>query len=145
MKNKNHIMGVIIKSIKNNVDNRGFFREIFKLSDTYTKKKFKQISHSKIKRGVIKGWHVHNTQYQWNYLSKGRINVYLKDLRKKSPSFNKVINLELYGNKPLIYFFPPHIGHAYIALGKENHMIYGTSDIYDPTEEYKLKIDINIK
>ena len=39
------------------------------------------------------------------------------------------------------YFFPPNIGHAYITLAKENHMIYGTSGFYSSDEEYKTKFD----
>ena len=54
MKNKKIFKGIVIKSIKSHKDKRGFFIEIFKLSDKYTNKKFKQISHSKIKKGVLK-------------------------------------------------------------------------------------------
>ena len=145
MKNKKIFKGIVIKSIKSHKDKRGFFIEIFKLSDKYTNKKFKQISHSKIKKGVVKGWHIHKKQYQWNYLLKGSINVYLKDLRRNSKTFNKMINFKLSDNKPVIYYFPPYIAHAYIATGKENHMIYGTSGEYNPYEEYKLKINAEIK
>lgn len=140
MKNKKNLKGVIIRHVKSHADNRGFFREIFRLSDKYTNEKFKQISHSKIKKGIVKGWHIHKKQYQWNYLLKGSINVYLKDLRKKSKTLNKIVNFKSSDNKPIIYFFPPYVAHAYIATGKENHMIYGTSGEYDPFEEYKLKV-----
>lgn len=142
---KENIKGIVIKFIKSYRDNRGFFREIFKLTDKYTNKKFNQISHSEIKRGVVKGWHVHKKQYQWNYLLKGKIKVYLKDLRKESKTFNKIVNFKISDNKPIIYFFPPNIAHAYIAKGKENHMIYATSGEYNPLEEYKLKINFKIK
>ena len=83
------IQDVIIKNIHSNNDSRGFFREIMKVTDKYTNIKFKQISHSKIHKSIKKGWHVHKKQYQWNYLLKGKIQVYLLDLRKKSKTFNK--------------------------------------------------------
>ena len=135
------IEGVIIKNITSKNDSRGFFREIIKITDTYTKVKFQQISHSKIHKSIKKGWHVHKKQYQWNYLLKGRIRVYLKDLRKTSSTFNKIVNFKIDEKKPKIYFFPPNIGHAYITLAKENHMIYGTSGFYSSDEEYKTKFD----
>lgn len=136
------IKGVVIKNIKSNNDYRGFFREIMKKTDTYTDVTFKQISHSKVKRFIKKGWHVHKKQYQWNYLLKGKIEVYLLDLRKSSKTYKKKIKFIVSDNKPTIYFFPPNIGHGYIALKKENHIIYGTSGVYSVSEEYKLPFRI---
>ena len=138
------IDGLIIKKIKSNDDNRGFFREIMKVTDKYTSIKFKQISHSKIKKSVKKGWHVHKKQYQWNYLLKGKIQVFILDLRKKSKTYGKQIKFNISENKPTVYFFPPHVAHGYIALAKDNHMIYGTSGVYSKKEEYKLPFE-NIK
>ena len=54
--------------LKNNIDSRGFFIEIFKLNQTSKKIKIKQVSHSFIKKNVVKGWHFHKIQTQWNYL-----------------------------------------------------------------------------
>jgi dTDP-4-dehydrorhamnose 3,5-epimerase len=137
------IQDVIIKKIHSYNDNRGFFREIMKVTDKYTNIKFKQISHSKIHKSIKKGWHVHKKQYQWNYLLKGKIQVYLLDLRKKSKTFNKKYKFIVTEKKPLLYFFPPHVAHAYITLNKDNHIIYGTSGVYSKLEEYKLPF-INI-
>ena len=135
------IKGVAIKKIISHRDKRGFFREIFKVNDKFTKKKFKQISHSMIKKNVIKGWHLHKKQHQWNYLIKGEIKVYLYDTRVKSKTFKKhqliKINSE---KKKIIYFFPPGIAHGYIALSSENHMLYGTSGTYSPSEEKKIPL-----
>ena len=132
------IKGVVIKKIASNNDYRGFFREIMKVSDTYTDIKFKQISHSKIHKSIKKGWHIHKRQYQWNYLLKGKIKVYLLDLRKNSISYKKKITFMVSEKKPIIYFFPPKIAHGYITLERDNHIIYGTSGIYSKSEEYKL-------
>ena len=132
------IKGVKIKRIVSHNDRRGFFREIMKVSDKYTNIKFRQISHSKINKSIKKGWHVHKKQYQWNYLLKGKIEVFLLDLRKNSKSFKKQIKFIVTEKKPLIYFFPPNVAHGYITLKKDNHIIYGTSGIYSKLEEYKL-------
>ena len=138
------IKDLIIRKIISKDDKRGFFREIMKISDSYTKIKFKQISHSKIHKSIKKGWHVHKKQYQWNYLLKGKIKVYLLDLRKKSKTYKQQSKFIVSEKKPVIYFFPPNVAHGYITLANDNHIIYGTSGIYSKSEEYKLPF-INIK
>ena len=132
------IEGVIIKKIISHNDNRGFFREIMKNDSKFTKIKFQQISHSKIRKSIRKGWHIHKKQYQWNYLLKGGVKVTLLDLRKKSKTFMKKMHFSVNEKKPIVYFFPPNVAHSYITLKKDNHIIYGTSGIYSKSEEYKL-------
>ena len=136
------IKGVFLKKIISNDDDRGFFREIFKDNVSIKKKKFKQISHSYIKKNIIKGWHLHKKQSQWNYLLKGKIKVYLYDTRIKSKTFKKheVINIDSKENM-IIYFFPPGVAHGYVTLSNENHMIYATTNIYNVSEEYKIPLN----
>lgn len=131
--------------LKNNIDKRGFFIEIFKLNQANFKTKISQTSHSLIKKNILKGWHFHKKQTQWNYLLKGKIKVFLIDDRKSSKTYKKIKSFIINSKKDKIaYFFPPNIGHAYITYGKENHMIYGTSGYYDKEEEYKIKFDKNL-
>ena len=132
------IKDIIIRKIISHDDKRGFFREIMKVTDTYTNVKFKQISHSRVHKSIKKGWHVHKKQHQWNYLLKGKIEVYLLDLRKKSKTYKKQNKFIVTEKNPMIYFFPPYIAHGYVALEKDNHIIYGTSGVYSKSEEYKL-------
>lgn len=129
-------------NLKNNKDNRGFFIEIFKLNQLDFRSKLCQISHSFIKKNITKGWHFHKKQTQWNYLLKGKIKVFLIDKRNKSKTFNKIKSFVIDSKKDkIVYLFPPNIGHAYQTIGKENHMIYGTSGVYSLNEEYKLKFN----
>ena len=62
-----------IINIKDNRDDRGFFREIFKLPEN---KYFynSQVSHSYVKKNIVKGFHGHLKQYQFNYIIKGSLN-----------------------------------------------------------------------
>ncbi len=129
-------------SVKSNVDIRGYFIEIFKLKNLNQKNKILQVSHSLIKKNVLKGWHFHKKQTQWNYLLKGKIKVFLIDYRKNSKTFKKMKSFYLDAkNEKIVYVFPSNIGHAYITYDKENHMIYGTSGYFDKNEEYKIKFD----
>tara|TARA_X000000950_G_C13902620_1_gene655454 strand:+ start:1395 stop:1811 length:417 start_codon:yes stop_codon:yes gene_type:complete len=132
------IDGVIKKKIISHNDKRGFFREIMKNDNKLTKINFMQISHSKINKAIKKGWHIHKRQYQWNYLIKGGIRVFLLDLRKNSKTYKKKMSFLVDEKKPMIYFFPPHVAHGYLTLKKDNHMLYGTSGFYLKDEEYKL-------
>ena len=136
------IEGVVLKKILSHKDNRGFFREIFKLNKLFQKKKINQVSHSYIKKNIIKAWHIHKKQDQWNYLLKGKIHVYLFDTRKNSETYKNNLNFKLDSNKQnLIYFFPSGVAHGYITKSNDNHMIYGTSGIYNPKEEYKVSLN----
>tara|TARA_B100000787_G_C16198899_1_gene303134 strand:+ start:55 stop:507 length:453 start_codon:yes stop_codon:yes gene_type:complete len=135
------IKGVTINKIISHEDKRGFFREILKVNKSSKEIDFKQISHSFIRKNIIKGWHLHRKQSQWNYLLKGKIRVYLYDTRVKSKTFKKYEMLNINSEKDkMIYFFPPGIAHGYITLSNENQMIYATSGIYDPSEEYKISL-----
>lgn len=136
------ISGVFKKKIISHVDSRGFFREIF-----YSHKNFniKQVSHSKIKKHITKGWHVHKKQYQWNYLLNGKIVVYLIDLRTNSETYKKRMKIKINSKKiNVTYCFPPGVAHGYKTLTRDNHMIYGTSGKYSSSEEYKLPLKNNI-
>jgi len=128
--------------LKNNIDSRGFFIEIFKLNQTSKKIKIKQVSHSFIKKNVVKGWHFHKIQTQWNYLLKGKIKVFLWDNRKNSKTFKKIKSFIIDAKiDKIAYLFPANVGHAYITLNKENHIMYGTSGYYSKKEEYKLEFN----
>ena len=129
-------------NLKKNTDKRGFFVETFRIDQLNYKSKIIQVSHSFTKKKILKGWHFHKKQTQWNYLLSGKIKVFLIDNRKSSKTFKKIKSFIIDSNKgKYAYFFPPNIGHAYITLAKENHMIYGTSGTYNPEEEYKTKFD----
>ena len=129
-------------NVKKNSDKRGFFIEIFKTNQLKFKGKILQVSHSFIKENIIKGWHFHKKQTQWNYLLSGKIKVFLIDNRKQSKTFKQIKSFTVDSSKKkVVYFFPPNIGHAYITLNKNNHMLYATSGNYDPKEEYKLPLD----
>lgn len=130
---------VSIFKIKSNNDKRGFFREIFKVKQLKYNNKLKQISHSFIKKNVLKGWHFHKKQIQWNYLLEGKIRLFLLDNRIKSKTYLSIKSFILDSKKNnFVYCIPPNVGHAYLTIADVNHMIYGTSDYYNPQEEFKL-------
>ena len=110
------IQGVIFKNIKSHIDDRGFFREIFK-ENKLISKKFKQISHSFIKKNIIKAWHLHRKQCQWNYLLKGKIKLYLFDTRNNSKTYKKDTAIFIDSKKKnVMYIFTAGGAQGYITL-----------------------------
>ena len=81
------IEGVIINKLISHTDNRGFFREIFRIRKNSKNIFIKQLSHSLVKKNIIKGWHGHKKQYQWNYILSGSALVILYDDRINSQTY----------------------------------------------------------
>ena len=136
------IEGVLFKDLKTFPDDRGFFRELIKDSDDFAKEGIKQISHSLVYTGVIKAWHAHKEQTQWNYVLNGLILVALHDLRIDSPTFQKTFTFfsgENHNN--FIYKFPNGVAHGYKCLNGPMNIVYFTSDLYDVEDELRIPFD----
>ena len=134
------IEGIQIIPIKTHEDERGFFREIVRFPEQFTNHSVGQLSHSMVREGVIKGWHGHVYQSQWNYILMGEAKVALKDDRVNSPSYGKIQTFEAGDSNHLGYFFPPGVLHAYHCYVGPMHIIYATSGIYNPDNEVKFPI-----
>ncbi|MFQ5636811.1 MAG: dTDP-4-dehydrorhamnose 3,5-epimerase family protein [bacterium] len=136
------IHGVEIKELTTYPDERGFFREIIRKNDDFFGEGFGQFSHSLMYPGVAKAWHVHKTQVDWWYLPVGNIKLGLYDTRKDSPSFGQTEEIfmgENYGAK--VVKIPPGVAHGCKVLGDVAHLLYITSNIYDPEEEGRIAHD----
>ena len=59
------IEGVEIKELRTHLDERGFFRELIRVSDEFFHEGFGQWSHSLMYMGTAKAWHVHKVQVDW--------------------------------------------------------------------------------
>lgn len=136
------IDGIVIKALKTHEDDRGFFREIFRFSEEYNDVSVGQLSHSLVKEGVIKAWHGHREQSQWNYVISGRIHIALHDTRAESKTYRET--MEFFagdGEGPRGYFFPPGVLHGYKCVKGPMHIIYVTSGVYDLSDEIRLSLD----
>jgi dTDP-4-dehydrorhamnose 3,5-epimerase len=86
------IDGIMFKELTTYVDERGFFREIIRVSDDLFAEGFGQWSHSLMFDGVIKAWHMHHLQVDWWYVVTGVLRVGLCDLRPKSPTYRQTMD-----------------------------------------------------
>lgn len=136
------IENVVLKELKTHPDERGFFREIVRVTDDFFGEGFGQWSHSKMYRDVIKAWHIHRVQVDWWYVPIGALKVALHDLRADSPTRGVTQELylgEQYGDRVLK--IPPGVAHGCKVLSAEAHLFYVTSNTYNPADEGRIPHD----
>lgn len=136
------IADVVIRNLVTHTDERGFFREIIRVTDDFFAEGFGQWSHSLMYTGVIKAWHIHNVQVDWWYVTAGVLRVVLHDTRTGSPTFRETMEL-LMGENQLsqIIRIPPGVAHGCKCLSGPAHLFYITSHVYDPNDEGRIPHD----
>ncbi len=133
------IEGVEIKDLATHPDERGFFREVIRETDSFFGH-FGQLSHSYMHAGTAKAWHVHRKQTDWWYVL-GALKVVLHDLREGSPTRGKTMELLMGDRYPArCVKIPPGVAHGCRAL-EPTHLLYVTSSVYDPQDEGRLPHD----
>ncbi|GAB4254626.1 MAG: dTDP-4-dehydrorhamnose 3,5-epimerase family protein [Acidobacteriota bacterium] len=136
------IQGVQVKELVTHRDERGFFRELVRVSDEFFTEGFGQWSHSLMYPGVIKAWHIHRKQVDWWYVGGGVLKVALYDTRKESPTYGKLMELLMGdGQPPVVLRIPPGVAHGCKCLSGPAHLFYITSRTYDPEDEGRIPHD----
>ena len=136
------IDGVEVKELVTHADERGYFREIIRVTDTIFPEGFAQWSHSRMYQGVAKAWHVHQRQTDWWYVGVGTLKVALYDTRPDSPTNGQLQELFMgEGHPPIVLKIPPGVAHGCRALSAEAHLFYVTSQVYDPDDEGRIPHD----
>lgn len=137
------INGVVVQPLVRHADDRGYFEELIRVTDTWFQEGFAQLSHSKIYAGVIKAWHIHKTQVDWWYVAAGRLMIALFDRRAGSPTHGILQELYLGDDlPPALLKIPAGVAHGCRAIGGEAaHLFYVTSRTYDPDEEGRIAHD----
>ena len=140
------IDGVKIVELKTHKDERGFFREIFRFPKQFEGVPVGQLSHSQVKEGIVKAWHGHVYQSQWNYVVLGQIKVTLYDNREDSLNYRGIMEFVAgEGANPKVYLFPPGVFHGYKCTKGPLQIIYVTSGVYDLEDEIrKSNEELNI-
>ena len=125
----------IIKS-KVYIDNRGFFREIFK-KKLLNKYKFVFACASSSKKNVLRGLHFQSKFPQGKYLTvlKGEILDIAVDLRINSYSFGKWFGIKLSEKNKKQIWIPPGFAHGFLTLSKDAILSYKTTEYYEPSYE----------
>ncbi len=135
------IEGVVRKELVTHRDERGFFREVIRVTDAFFVDGFGQLSHSLVMAGVLKAWHAHRRQTQWNYVVSGLTAVALHDTRTNSPTFGETMTFLAGSDQAVCYMFPPGVAHGYRCLQGPMQIIYVTSGTYDLDDEVRISHD----
>ena len=135
-------------------DERGFFREWFKLEDirsaTGLDFSVAQSNISQSKRGVVRGIHyslAKEGQAKWVTCVSGNIRDVVVDIRQPSPTFGKsvFVDLDTAGGKSVL--IGPGLGHGFSVMSEDAVVSYLLTSSYVPKFEQgicPLDDDLNI-
>jgi dTDP-4-dehydrorhamnose 3,5-epimerase len=133
------IEGVIFKDLVTLSDERGFFREIIRVTDDFFDCEFAQWSHSFMYDGVIKAWHFHRIQTDFFYVSSGVARVGLCDMRPESQSYKKVMDFYMGDyQQPRVVKIPPGVAHGVKVIQGPVNLFYMMSHTYNPEDEIRI-------
>jgi len=136
------IEGVVVKDLITHTDERGFFREIIRVSDEFFAEGFGQWSHSLMQPGVIKAWHIHKQQVDWWYVANGLLKVVLHDTRPESSTLRQTMELLMGDNQPAqVLCIPPGVAHGCKCLSGPANLFYVTSRVYNADDEGRIAHD----
>ena len=126
-------------------DQRGYFREWFKLADVekVTGRSFsaEQGNISQSSRGTVRGIHysiAQRGQAKWVTCVTGSIKDYIVDIRPGSKSFGKWIEIELTADSGNAVLIGEGLGHAFVSLEDKTTVAYLVSTPFSPTEEFEI-------
>jgi dTDP-4-dehydrorhamnose 3,5-epimerase len=136
------IDGVLVRDLVTHSDDRGFFREIIRVTDDFFTEGFGQWSHSLMFNGIIKAWHFHHVQTDWWYVINGVLRIGLHDLRSQSPTHRRSMDFLMGDLQPMkLLKIPPGVAHGCKVLQGPVNLLYVTSHIYNPQDEIRIPHD----
>ncbi|WP_097947841.1 dTDP-4-dehydrorhamnose 3,5-epimerase family protein [Streptomyces sp. ms115] len=129
-------------------DSRGAFvspfqEEVFVRQTGHRLFPVEQISHSRSRRGVVRGVHFTRTppgMAKYVYCPRGRALDIIVDLRRGSPTFGRHATVVLDPVDFRAVYFPVGLGHAFVALEDDTVMAYTLSLAYAPENELALSV-----
>lgn len=132
------IAGVVSRALATHVDDRGYFREIVRLSDSALGT-CAQLSATMSYPGVIKAFHYHEQQNDLWYCAAGMIQAVLYDRREGSPTRGQTQVVAMGTHQPVTLFIPRGVVHGYKVLGHRPALvIYATNREYHQGDEFRL-------
>tara|TARA_B100001057_G_C22754570_1_gene913152 strand:+ start:845 stop:1381 length:537 start_codon:yes stop_codon:yes gene_type:complete len=123
-------------------DNRGFFKENFKVEmlNQFIGKKINFCQHNSVKSyiNVLRGLHFQKEPYAQSKLisiSSGKILDIAVDIRKNSKTYGKYFSYILESNNHEAIFVPKGFAHGYLTLSDEALVHYHVDNYYKPKME----------
>ncbi|HEY7874772.1 MAG TPA: dTDP-4-dehydrorhamnose 3,5-epimerase family protein [Actinomycetota bacterium] len=129
--------GVVFAALDVHGDDRGSFAEIFR-ADAFPAT-FVQSNHSKSRAGVLRGLHYHRRQADLWYVTAGRAQVALADLRGGAGR-PATATLELAAETPSTLYIPAGVAHGFLAL-TDVDLLYWVTAYFDNSDEHGVTWD----
>jgi dTDP-4-dehydrorhamnose 3,5-epimerase len=131
------LSGVWVQEHQTFGDERGFFREAFRLADLEAavgqRIQFVQMNHSRSLRGALRGLHAEDWE-KLIYVAHGEVFVALADIRPESPSFGQAETFTISSERPLGLFIPRGVAHGYCVLSDVADYVYQVTAYYTGSE-----------
>jgi len=151
------IEGVMVKTFRKHVDQRGYFIEQLKRGDVDDEGRpfipdqpFAQMSRSlAYARGgtppeLVKAFHCHKRQWDYWDFVQGNARVVLVDLREGSPTEGRIQALIMGEHAPRMVAIPPYVAHGYQALDLRDVILtYYVTEPYEPSNPDEGRIAWN--
>jgi dTDP-4-dehydrorhamnose 3,5-epimerase len=122
-------------------DDRGFFRETFRLADLEDKFGqaiiFKQANHSRSTKDTLRGIHA----APWHKLvtcTRGQVQQVVSDINPDSPTFGKYVSIILGEDNWNSIFVPAGYGNSFLVLSDIADYNYLASDYWSPGKEKEV-------
>lgn len=132
------IDGVKVIPLKQIVDERGKVMHMLKATDPHFQK-FGEIYFSCAWPGTIKAWHVHKRMTLNNAVLSGRAKLVMYDLRPKSPTKGKLMEVFLGDDNYVLVQIPPGIANGYKAYGDKLVVLANcATEPHDPDEIVRM-------
>ena len=133
------INGVEFKELVTHVDERGFFREVIRVTDPLFQEGFGQWSHSLMYQDVIKAWHVHQRQVDWWYVASGVLKIGLYDTRRDSSTYGENMTFLLGDNQaPQVLRIPVGVAHGCKCIPVPANLFYIHYRTYDHDNDGRI-------
>ncbi len=143
--------GVRVYDLKTNVDERGFFAELFRhdWKELLGDDNVVQTNLSYSYPGMVRAWHRHNRgQVDYFIVLEGSLKICAYDDNQKSTTYGQLDEILASGRRLQVVRVPGHYWHGTKALGdKASLTVYFVNHLYDaksPDEERRAWNDSTI-
>jgi dTDP-4-dehydrorhamnose 3,5-epimerase len=126
--------GVEIHAIREHLDERGAFREIWRQSWS-AQPAAVQWNMVRSQPNVLRGVHAHVQHVDFLTVAAGEMILGLHDPRRAAPSCGRSLLLRLEASDPHLVVIPPGVCHGFYFPTASTH-IYGVSRAWDGADEF---------
>jgi dTDP-4-dehydrorhamnose 3,5-epimerase len=143
-----YLKDAFVVNLAPHIDSRGYFVRLFsknEFKEIGFNKEFVQVNYaSNTQKYTLRGFHFQLPPFCETKLIRcvrGKVQDYIVDVRKGSPTFLKSFTIELSGDNTQMLLVPEGFAHGYLTLEEDSSLIYFHSMSYTPGHEGGLRFD----